>query len=54
MFFDKDNKPNMLNITVLKAQDNFIVFADTKIFNKKAKTPSGILSNYLVHKSGTT
>ncbi|MDR2341861.1 MAG: hypothetical protein LBD84_02310 [Campylobacteraceae bacterium] len=51
MFFDKDNKPNMLNVAVSRAQDNFIVFADTKIFNKKAKTPSGILSNYLVYES---
>ncbi|MDR0580353.1 MAG: AAA family ATPase [Campylobacteraceae bacterium] len=52
MFFDKDNKPNMLNVAVSRAKDNFIVFADTKIFNKKAKTPSGILSNYLVYENG--
>ncbi|MDR1554627.1 MAG: hypothetical protein LBS39_01210 [Campylobacteraceae bacterium] len=50
MFFDKDNKPNMLNVAVSRAKDSFIVFANTKIFDTKAKTPSGILSNYLAYK----
>jgi superfamily I DNA and/or RNA helicase len=49
MFFDRDNKPNMLNVAVSRAQDNFIVFADTGILDKKAKTPSGILANHLVY-----
>jgi len=47
MFFDRDNKPNMLNVAVSRAKDNFIVFANTEILNKRARTPSGILSNHL-------
>ena len=49
MFFDKDNKPNMLNVAVSRAKDNFIVFANTEILDKKARTPSGILSNHLTY-----
>ncbi|RAJ81891.1 AAA domain-containing protein [Chitinophaga dinghuensis] len=47
MFFDRDNKPNMLNVAVSRAQDSFIVFANTAIFNKQQRTPSGILSNHV-------
>lgn len=47
LFFDRDNKPNMLNVAVSRAKDNFIVFANTGILNKNAKTPSGILANFL-------
>lgn len=47
MFFDRDNKPNMLNVAVSRAKDNFIVFANTEILNKKVRTPSGILANHL-------
>lgn len=47
MFFDRGNKPNMLNVAVSRAKDSFIVFANTDIFDKDAKTPSGILSNFL-------
>jgi superfamily I DNA and/or RNA helicase len=47
LFFDRDKKPNMLNVAVSRAKDNFIVFANTKILDKKADTPSGILSNHL-------
>lgn len=49
LFFDRENKPNMLNVAVSRAEDNFIVFANTKILNKQAKTPSGILANYLTY-----
>ena len=49
MFFDRDNKPNMLNVAVSRAKDNFIVFANTEILDKNAKTPSGILSNFLTY-----
>lgn len=49
MFFDRDNKPNMLNVAVSRAKDNFIVFANTEILDKKAKTPSGILANHLTY-----
>lgn len=48
MFFDRNNKPNMLNVAVSRAEDNFIVFANTKILNKSAKTPSGLLASCLV------
>jgi len=49
MFFDRDNKPNMLNVAVSRAKDNFIVFANTEILDKKSKTPSGILANHLIY-----
>lgn len=48
MFFDRDNKPNMLNVAVSRARDNFIVFANTAILDKKSKSPSGILANHLI------
>jgi hypothetical protein len=54
MFFDKDNKPNMLNVAVSRAKDNFIVFANTEILDKKARTPSGILSNHLTYEEHNT
>ena len=54
MFFDRDNKPNMLNVAVSRAKDNFIVFANTDILDKKAKTPSGILSNHLKYEKQST
>lgn len=47
MFFDRDNKPNMLNVAVSRAQDNFIVFGNKAILNKKLPSPSGILARYL-------
>jgi hypothetical protein len=51
MFFDRDNKPNMLNVAVSRAKDSFIVFANTRIFDRNAKTPSGILANHLTENS---
>lgn len=48
MFFDRDNKPNMLNVAVSRAKDSFIVFANREIFEEKGKTPSGLLGRYLV------
>jgi len=53
MFFDRDNKPNMLNVAVSRAKDNFIVFANTKILDKNKKTPSGILANHLTYENKT-
>ncbi len=47
MFFDKDNKPNMLNIIVSRARENFIVFGNERIFRAESKTPSGILKRHL-------
>ncbi|QEC44692.1 AAA domain-containing protein [Pseudobacter ginsenosidimutans] len=52
MFFDRDNKPNMLNVAVSRAQDNFIVFANSSILNKETRTPSGILAGYLTYERG--
>lgn len=49
MFFDRDNKPNMLNVAVSRAKESFIVFANIEILNKNKKTPSGILANYLTY-----
>ena len=51
MFFDRDNKPNKLNVEVSRAKDNFIVFANTGILDKAAETPSGKLSNHLTYES---
>ncbi|MDM1556108.1 AAA family ATPase [Chryseobacterium indologenes] len=53
LFFDRDNKPNMLNVAVSRAKDNFIVFANTKILNKNAKMPSGVLANFLKYEVPT-
>ncbi len=47
MFFDRDNKPNMLNVAVSRAQDSFIVFGDKGILDSDRNTPSGILSKFL-------
>ena len=52
LFFDRDNKSNMLNVAVSRAKDNFIVFANTDILDIKSKTPSGVLANYLVYERG--
>ncbi|WP_299627357.1 AAA domain-containing protein [uncultured Tenacibaculum sp.] len=47
MFFEKDNKPNMLNVSVSRAKDSFILFGDTRIFDETKNTPSGILKKHL-------
>ena len=47
MFFDKGNKPNILNVAVSRAKESFIVFGNERIFNEEAKTPSGLLRSYL-------
>ena len=47
LFFDKDNKPNMLNVAVSRARDSFILFGDTRIFDETKDTPSGILKKHL-------
>ncbi len=51
MFFDRGNKPNMLNVAVSRAKDNFIVFANTEILDRNARLPSGILSNHLTYEA---
>ncbi|MFL0107923.1 AAA domain-containing protein [Tenacibaculum maritimum] len=47
LFFDKDNKPNMLNVAVSRAKDSFILFGDTKVFDETKNTPSGVLKKHL-------
>ncbi|SDW84158.1 AAA domain-containing protein [Lutibacter oricola] len=47
LFFDRDNKPNMLNVAVSRARDSFILFGDTRIFDETKNTPSGILKKHL-------
>ncbi len=44
-FFDLN--VNLLNVAVSRARDSFIVFGNISIFDKKAKTPSGYLANFL-------
>ncbi|MCG8894211.1 hypothetical protein G1K97_08230 [Tenacibaculum finnmarkense] len=47
LFFEKDNKPNILNVAVSRAKDSFILFGDTRIFDASKNTPSGILKKHL-------
>ena len=47
MFFDRDNKPNMLNVAVSRAKDSFIVFGNKNIFDSQTLKPSGILARHL-------
>ena len=47
LFFDRDNKPNMLNVAVSRARDSFILFGDTRIFDETKNIPSGILKKHL-------
>lgn len=47
LFFDKDNKPNMLNVAVSRAKDSFILFGDTRIFDENKQSPSGVLKKHL-------
>ena len=47
LFFDVDNKPNMLNVAVSRAKDSFILFGDTRVFDENNDTPSGVLKKHL-------
>ncbi|CAL2107529.1 AAA domain-containing protein [Tenacibaculum sp. 190524A02b] len=47
LFFDRDNKPNMLNVAVSRAKDSFILFGDTRVFDETQNTPSGLLKKHL-------
>ncbi len=47
MFFDRDNKPNMLNVAVSRAKDSFILFGDTRVFDVTKNTPSGLLKKHI-------
>jgi hypothetical protein len=44
-FFDRG--PNMLNVAVSRAKDNFLVIGDMDIFDPDLSTPSGLLARYL-------
>ena len=46
-FFDRDNKPNMLNVAVSRAKDCFIVFGNRNIFNGNGNSPSSKLFRFL-------
>jgi superfamily I DNA and/or RNA helicase len=46
-FFDRDNKPNMLNVAVSRAKDCFIVFGNRDIFKENGNTPSSKLIKFL-------
>jgi hypothetical protein len=46
-FFDRDNKPNMLNVAVSRAKDCFIVFGNRDIFDKNGNSPSAKLYKFL-------
>jgi superfamily I DNA and/or RNA helicase len=47
MFFDRENKPNMLNVAVSRAKETFMVVGNAYIFNAQTQTPSGLLDKYL-------
>lgn len=47
LFFDRDNKPNMLNVAVSRARDSFILFGDIRVFDETKNSPSGILKKHL-------
>ncbi|MGB2129505.1 MAG: AAA domain-containing protein [Flavicella sp.] len=54
LFFDKDNKPNMLNVAVSRARDSFILFGDMRVFDETNNAPSGVLKRHLqVHEMST-
>ncbi|MEP5340214.1 MAG: AAA domain-containing protein [Algibacter sp.] len=46
MFFDRDNKPNMLNVAS-RAKDSFFIFGNMGIFDSSKNTPSSKLAKYL-------
>ncbi|MDO6738329.1 ATP-binding protein [Wenyingzhuangia sp. 2_MG-2023] len=47
LFFDRDDKPNMLNVAVSRAKDSFILFGDTRVFDETKNSPSGVLKKHL-------
>lgn len=46
-FFDRNNRPNMLNVAVSRAKCSFIVIGNANIFQKNPNSPSGKLLKYL-------
>jgi hypothetical protein len=42
-----DHGPNMLNVSVSRAKDSFVVFGDIDIFDAGSNRPSGILKRYI-------
>jgi hypothetical protein len=45
MFFDR--KPNMLNVTVSRAKDSFVVIGDMRLFRRRGRSPSAVLGDML-------
>ncbi|MGE5501012.1 MAG: AAA domain-containing protein, partial [Ignavibacteriales bacterium] len=45
LFFDR--KPNMLNVTVSRAKDSFVVIGDMRLFRRSGDWPSAILGSML-------
>ena len=50
LFFDQDNKYNMLNVALSRAQHSFIIMGNTKIFDTGDNNPSGNLGRILFAK----
>ena len=50
LFFDQDNKYNMLNVALSRAQHSFIIMGNTKIFDSGDDNPSGNLGRILFAK----
>lgn len=50
MFFDLNNKYNMLNVAITRAKHAFIVFGNMQIFQPHRNTPSGNLAKVLFSK----
>ncbi len=47
MFFDRNNRPNMLNVAVSRAKQSFIVVGNENLFVTGQATPSSKLWSYL-------
>lgn len=46
-FFDRKNRPNMLNVAVSRAKSSFVVIGNAGVFQKNPTSPSGKLYQYL-------
>ena len=53
LFFDQENKYNMLNVALSRAKHSFIIIGNTKIFDSGDDNPSGNLGKILFAKEGS-
>ncbi len=53
LFFDQENKYNMLNVALSRAKHSFIIIGNTKIFDSGDENPSGNLGKILFSKEGS-